>query len=143
MMTSSNGNIFRFTGPLCGEFTGPGEFPTQMPVTRGFGVFFDLRLNKRLSNDREAGDLRRHRGHYDVNVIITGVIECVLYLSPHSRPRRIKLKSETSLLAKWFKYNAFQAKPDKFQFILLRLDISRYDDKNWPSIYSIEVKCNY
>ena len=49
MMTSSNGNIFRVTGPLCGEFTGPGEFPTQRPVTRSFGVFFDLRLNKRLS----------------------------------------------------------------------------------------------
>ena len=49
MMTSSNGNIFRVTGPLCGEFTGPGEFPTQRPVTRSFHVFFDLRLNKRLS----------------------------------------------------------------------------------------------
>ena len=49
MMTSSNGNIFRVTGPLCGEFTGPGEFPAQRPVTRSFGVFFDLRLNKRLS----------------------------------------------------------------------------------------------
>ena len=49
MMTSSNGNIFRVTGPLCGEFTSPGEFPTQMPVTRSFDVFFDLRLNKRLS----------------------------------------------------------------------------------------------
>ena len=49
MMTSSNGNIFRVTGPLCGEFTGPGEFPTQRPVTRSFAVFFDLRLNKRLS----------------------------------------------------------------------------------------------
>ena len=49
MMTLSNGNIFRVTGPLCGEFTGPGEFPTQRPVTRGFGVFFDLRLSKRLS----------------------------------------------------------------------------------------------
>ena len=48
-MTSSNGNIFRVTGPLCGEFTGPGEFPTQRPVTRCFDVFFDLRLNKRLS----------------------------------------------------------------------------------------------
>ena len=24
LMTSSNGNIFRVTGPLCGEFTGPG-----------------------------------------------------------------------------------------------------------------------
>ena len=49
MMTSSNGNIFRVTGPLCGEFTGPGEFPTQRPVTRSFDVFFDLRLNKQLS----------------------------------------------------------------------------------------------
>ena len=49
MMTSSNGNIFRVTGPLCGEFTGPGEFPTQRPVTRSFDVFFDLRMNKWLS----------------------------------------------------------------------------------------------
>ena len=40
---------FLVTGPLCGEFTGPGEFPTQRPVTRSFDVFFDLRLNKRLS----------------------------------------------------------------------------------------------
>ena len=26
-----------------------GEFPTQRPVTRSFDVFFDLRLNERLS----------------------------------------------------------------------------------------------
>ena len=26
-----------------------GEFPSQRPVTQGFGVFFDLRLNKRFS----------------------------------------------------------------------------------------------
>ena len=26
-----------------------GEFPAQSPVTRSFDVFFDLRLNKRLS----------------------------------------------------------------------------------------------
>ena len=26
-----------------------GEFPSERPVTRSFGVFFDLRLNKRLS----------------------------------------------------------------------------------------------
>ena len=49
MMTSSNGNIFRVTGPLCEEFTDPGEFPAQRPVTRSFDAFFDLRLNKRLS----------------------------------------------------------------------------------------------
>ena len=69
-MTSSNGNIFRVTGPLCGEFTGPGEFPTQRPVTRSFDVFFDLRLLNGWVNNREAGDLRRYRGHYDVTVMI-------------------------------------------------------------------------
>ena len=68
MMTSSNGNIFRVTGPLCGEFTGPGEFPAQRPVTRSFDVFFDLRLNKRLSKqswdwwfETPAWSLWRHR----------------------------------------------------------------------------------
>ena len=49
MMTSSNGDIFRVTGPLCGEFTGPGEFPTQRPVTPSFDAYFDLGLNKPLS----------------------------------------------------------------------------------------------
>ena len=48
-MTSSNGNIFRVTGPSYGEFTGLREFPSQRPVTRSFDVFFDPRLNKRLS----------------------------------------------------------------------------------------------
>ena len=49
MMASSNGNIFRVTGPLCSQVT--GEFPSQRPVTRSFDVFFDfdLRPNKRLS----------------------------------------------------------------------------------------------
>ena len=47
-----------------------GEFPSQRPVTRSFGVFFDLRLNKQLSKkNHEAGDLRRHRAHYDVTVM--------------------------------------------------------------------------
>ena len=49
MMTSSNGNIFRVTGPWCGNSPVPGEFPAQRPVTRSFDVFFDLRLHKRLS----------------------------------------------------------------------------------------------
>ena len=47
MVTSSNGNTFRVTGHLCEEFT--GEFSAQRPVTRSCDVFFDLRLNKRLS----------------------------------------------------------------------------------------------
>ena len=47
----------------------PGAFPAQRPVTRGFDVFFDLRLNELWVNNREAGDLRRYRGHYDVTVM--------------------------------------------------------------------------
>ena len=69
IMTSSNGNIFRVTGPLCGEFTGTSEFPSQRPVTRSFVVFFDLHLE--WVNNGEAGDLRRHRAHYDVIVMIS------------------------------------------------------------------------
>ena len=42
MMTSSSGNIFRVTDPLCGNSPVTGEFPAQRPVTRSFGVFFDL-----------------------------------------------------------------------------------------------------
>ena len=49
MMTSSNGNIVRVTGHLCGNSPVPVEFTAQRPVTRSFDVFFDLRLNKRLS----------------------------------------------------------------------------------------------
>ena len=43
MMTSTNERIFRVTGPLCGDFS------AQRPVMRSFVIFFDLRLNKRLS----------------------------------------------------------------------------------------------
>ena len=49
MMTSSNGNIFRVTGPLCGEFTGHRWIPLTKASDAGFDVFFDLRMNKQLS----------------------------------------------------------------------------------------------
>ena len=78
MMTSSNGNISRVTGPLCGEFTGPGEFPSQRPVTRSFVVFFDLRLNKRLSKqlwgwwfEKQSRSLWRHCNDANVGVMST------------------------------------------------------------------------
>ena len=69
MMTSWNGNIFRVTGPLCGEFTGHRWIPLTKPVTRSFDVFFDLRLTKRLSKQwrRRFG---LHHAHYDVTVMV-------------------------------------------------------------------------
>ena len=48
-----------------------GEFPSQWLVTRSFDIFFDLRQNC-WANNRDAGDLRRHRVHYHVTVINAG-----------------------------------------------------------------------
>ena len=53
MMTSSNGNILRVTGNLCGEFTGPRWIP-QVPHTKAsdaelWCLLWYLRQNKRLS----------------------------------------------------------------------------------------------
>ena len=67
MMTSSNRTIFRVTGLCVENKPMTGEFPSQRPVTRSFDVFFDLRLNKRLSRQSRRqwietpwGSLWRH-----------------------------------------------------------------------------------
>ena len=80
MMTSSNGNIFRVTGHMCGKFTGPGEFPAQRPVTRSFDVSFDLHPHKRLSKqswgwwfETLSRPLWRHRNAKDgPYLVLTG-----------------------------------------------------------------------
>ena len=64
---------------LCaGNSLVPSEFPTQRPVTRSFDVYFDLRPNKGWVNNREAGDLRRYLGHYDVTVMNLPLIGCMV-----------------------------------------------------------------
>ena len=49
MMTSPNGTFSALLAFCAGYSPVPGEYPVQRPVTRSFDVFFDLRLNKRLS----------------------------------------------------------------------------------------------
>ena len=39
---------------------------SQRPVTRGFGIFFDLCPKKGWASNRDTSDLRRHCAHYDV-----------------------------------------------------------------------------
>ena len=89
MMTSSNRNIFRVTGPLCGEFTGHCEFPAQRPVTRSFDIFFDPHPNLRLSKqsggwwlETQSRPLRCHCNVYDMVCIC---IQGNVYCSPHNR----------------------------------------------------------
>ena len=68
IVTSSNGNIFRITGPLCGEST--SECPPHKGQWR-WAFMFSLIcawINSWV-NTREAGDLRRHCAHHDVTVM--------------------------------------------------------------------------
>ena len=65
MMMSSNGNIFRVTGHLCGEIQWRGALMFSLICVWINGWV----------NNREAGDLRRYRAHYDV--IVMGLIHDV------------------------------------------------------------------
>ena len=79
MMTSSNGDIFRVTGHLCGEFTGQRWIPHTKARDAELWCFFLICVwINGWVNNREASDLRRYRAHYDVSVMI---IDC-----SHKRP---------------------------------------------------------
>ena len=73
MMTSSNGNIFRITGPLCGEFTGPWWIPLTKDSDVELWCFLWSApwIINGWVNNHEAGDSRHHRAHYDVIIIVT------------------------------------------------------------------------
>ena len=61
--------FFCVTGPLWGETTSHRWIPLTKASDWNFYVFFDLHLNKRWANNRDAGYLKRHRAHYDVTVM--------------------------------------------------------------------------
>ena len=66
MMTLSNGNIFRVTGHLCGEFTGDkGRWREALIIS------LICAWTNGWVNDRSAGDLRSHCAHYHVTVMFT------------------------------------------------------------------------
>ena len=70
MTTSSNGNIFRVTGHLCGEFTGHRWISrTKASDAELWCVLLSAPEYTAGGLNREAGGLRRHRAHYDVTVM--------------------------------------------------------------------------
>ena len=63
-------NIFRVTGPLCGEFTGHRWIPlTQASDAELWCFLLICTWINGWVNNREAGDLIRHRAHYDVAIM--------------------------------------------------------------------------
>ena len=67
MMTSSNGSIFGVTDHYAGNSPVTDEFPSQRPVTRSFDV---CAWTHDWVNNRGANDLRCHRAHYEVTVMV-------------------------------------------------------------------------
>ena len=105
-----------FSGLLAicaGNSPASGEFPAQRPVTRSFDVFFDLRLNKRLSKQmwgwwsetlscplwRHCNGQYTHKRHpiaYQFGWVIFEFEDCVVQCSlytliwhPHSSSVRV------------------------------------------------------
>ena len=77
MMTSTNGNVFRVTGPLCGGFTGHRWIPlTKCSNTELWYFLWSAPEFNGRANNRDAGDMRRHRAHYDVTVMRWCLFEC-------------------------------------------------------------------
>ena len=82
IMTSSNGNIFRVTGYLCGELTGHRCIPLTKASDQSGDLMFSLIFawTNDWVNNRDGGDLRHHRAHYDVTVMFLLLIKRI---SPH------------------------------------------------------------
>ena len=98
-MTSSNGNSFRITGHLCGDFTGHQCIPRTKACS--FDVFFDLYRNKRLSkqswswwfetpsrslwchsNDKSCQAIRDKLCHVYIYILKTFICHVLLLLLP-------------------------------------------------------------
>ena len=89
-MTSSNGNIFRVTGPLCGEFTGDRWIPLTKASDAELSCFLWSAHIYGWVDNCDAGGLRRHRAHYDVIVMSCDIIMPVIF----SRGQRVNLSAE-------------------------------------------------
>ena len=63
-----NGNIFRVTGPLCGEFTGHRWIPHTKASDAELWCLICTPINGSVNNGK-ADNLRCHRAHYEVIVM--------------------------------------------------------------------------
>ena len=69
-MTSSDWKIFRITGLYEGNQPVTGGFLSQRPETRSFDVSLICAWTNGWANNRDGDDLKHHRAHYDVTVIM-------------------------------------------------------------------------
>ena len=114
MITSSKRNIFRVTGPLCGEFVGHRWIPlTKASDAELWCFFFICAWANGWINNRDAGDLIRHRAHYGVTVMF-------MYMTPllyvyqkgriplHRDMIKLSLRPGDVYMRQWIKHHWFR-----------------------------------
>ena len=104
MMTSSNGNIFRVTDPLCGEFTCYRWVPlTKTSDTELWCFLWPAPEKNGCINNDKAGDLRRHRALHDVTVMFcaTVTVESALWYLMTCLSARSMLASSNGVTGPW------------------------------------------
>ena len=128
MMKSSSGNIFRVTGHLCGEFTGPRS------ATRSFGVFFDLRLNKRLSkqswgwwSETPSRPSWRHCYEQNKNKIIRVFYYIITYITSGDADH----PCWTNFLEIWIKMQRFSSRKIYFRMLSAKCRPFSFDPIVW------------
>ena len=121
-MMSSNGNIFRVTGPLCWEFPGHWWIPlTKASDAELWCFLWSVPEKKRSSKQSRRRYLRPRRAHYDVTVMPRNVP--AVFLGNHwSRQLPVALSA-----------------PNHYS----ELDPPKFTSKNliWNSNISIRKKC--
>ena len=78
------------------------ELPSQRPMTRSFDFFFwSVPRTNGWVNTREAGDLRRHRGHYDVIVMMIALYALLAICVTFHRSPTFRRSPEVSPYKHW------------------------------------------
>ena len=118
MMTSSNGNIFRITSPLCGKFTGHRLIPlTKASDAELWCFLWSAPKINGCANNQEAGDLRCHHAHYDVTImkiteirlkndfyVSPGILLLIRIISIIKYGMKLLIHSQTSMVVKVWKW---------------------------------------
>ena len=144
--------IFRVTGLLCGEFTGPGEFPAQRPVTRSFDVFFDLRPNKRLSKqpwgwwfETLSWSLWCHCNEKQISIIAANTLAPYVAWSSTAMPLLCRINGSLSP-REWIKSHVPRNGWEmtiKYNFMFPKLYSARQESIRWNSMYSHPLQWRY
>ena len=139
MTTSSNENIFRATGPLCGEFTGHRGIPrTKASDVELWCFLWSAPWINCNVNKREAGELRSHRAYYEVINVTPKHSETVHAITADS-PVPCTATSKVSGNDRDYKYmNTYRALKNIGQ--IYRCQTTRKREKVWMSRHMIVMK---